>query len=176
LADDSREDGMLASFLRDWRAMRPDLEPAGFSIVMHIRRLNLLIGRILDEIASEFDLSDSDVRLMMAIKRDRAGKAVRPSELSERLGLTRATITYRVDRLLDVGLAERVADPSDRRALFVQLTQKGELVLNRVMTLFASRTDEKLGGVDGMPGGREALEDRLRAMVTEFEKPGAARG
>jgi DNA-binding MarR family transcriptional regulator len=176
LAEDGRDDGRLASFLRDWRAMRPDLEPVGFSIVMHIRRLNLLMVKVLDEIAAEFDLGDSDVRLMMAIKRDRAGKAVRPSELSDRLGLTRATITYRVDRLLDDGLAERVADPSDRRALFVQLTQKGELVLTQVMTRFAAVTNDKLAGVDRMPGGRKALEDRLKAMVAEFEKAGAPPG
>ncbi len=176
MADDGRDDAMLAAFLRDWRAMRPDLEPVGFSIVMHIRRLNLLIGRILDELASEFDLSDSDVRLMMAIKRDRGGKPVRPSELGERLALTRSTITYRVDRLLEVGLAERVADPSDRRALFVQLTQKGEEVLTQVMTGFAAGTNEKLAAVDSLPGGRQVLEDRLKAMLAEFEKWGGAQG
>lgn len=171
LADDGRDDGTLASFLRDWRLLRPDLEPVGFSIAMHVRHLNLLLGRILDEIAAEFDITDSDVRLMMAIKRDKGGKPARPSELSDRLNLTRATITYRVDRILDLGLAERIDDPSDRRALFVQLTQKGDAVLAEVMTRFASGTEKKLVGVDRMPGGRKALEDRLKAMIAEFEKP-----
>ncbi len=169
-SEGAETEGPLGWFLHDWRLLRPDLEPVGFSIVMHVRHLNLLFGEVLDQIAAEFDITDSDVRLMMAIKRDKGGKPARPSELSDRLGLTRATITYRVDRILDLGLAERIDDPSDRRALFVQLTQKGDAVLAEVMTRFASDAEKKLAGVDRMAGGRKALEDRLKAMVAEFEK------
>ena len=167
----SGAEGPLEGFLQDWRLLRPDLEPVGFSIVMHIRHLNLLIGRVLDEIGADFDVCDSDIRLMMAIRRDEGGKPARPSELGDRLNLTRATITYRVDRILELGLAERIADPSDRRALFVQLTQKGETVLTEVMTRFAFCTDSKLAGVDRMPGGRRALEERLKVLLAEFAKP-----
>ena len=162
--------GPLTAFLEDWRALRPDLEPAAFSIVMYIRHLNLTAGRIIDDIAAEFDVNDSDVRLMMAIKRDQGGKPVRPSELSDRLSLTRGTITYRVDRLLAVGLAERIADPSDRRALFVRLTRKGEDVLNKVMTGFAAASEQALVRVDRMAGGRGALDTRLQALVADLEK------
>ena len=167
----SAAEGSLEGFLHDWRLLRPDLEPDSFSIVMHIRHLNLLVGRVLDEIGADFDVNDSDIRLMMAIRRDKGGKPARPSELGDRLNLTRATITYRVDRILELDLAERIADPSDRRALFVQLTQKGETVLTEVMTRFASGTDSKLVGVDRLPGGRRALEERLKVLLAEFAKP-----
>ena len=171
MANDGAEaNGPLGGFLHDWRLLRPDLEPVGFSIVMHVRHLELFLRRLLDEITAEFDITDSDVRLMMAIKRDKGGKPARPSELSDRLNLTRATITYRVDRILDLGLVERIDDPSDRRALFVQLTPKGDVVLAEVMTRYAAATEKKLAGVDRVPGGRKALEDRLKAMVVEFEK------
>ena len=162
-------------FLEEWRLLRPDLEPAAFAIVMHIRHLHLLIGKVLDELASEFDINDSDIRLMMAIRRDQDGQPARPSDLSDRLDLTRATITYRVDRLLQVGLAERIAHPSDRRALFVRLTDKGEQVLAEVMGRFAAATEKRLSRVDAMPGGREALEDRLEALTAAFEGPTALR-
>ncbi len=174
-AESPERDGPLTDFLRDWRAIRPDIEPIGFSIIMHIRRLHLIAGRVLDQLAAEFDVNDSDIRLMMAIKRDQGAKSVRPSELSDRLNLTRATITYRVDRLLAVGLAERLADPSDRRALFVRLTQRGEEVLAEVMGRFAAATDERLSRVDAMPGGREALEVRLEALIAEFANPALPR-
>ena len=160
--------GSLESFLEDWRALRPDLEPVGFSIIMHIRRLNLMLARIIDGIAAEHDLNDSDVRLLMAIKRDRGQGPVRPSDLSERLNLTRATITYRVDRFIELGLADRTADPSDRRALFVKLTPKGEQVAAEIMTRFAEIYEARLEGVDGLPGGRASLALYLRAMIAGF--------
>ncbi len=167
--------GPLVRFLDEWRLLRPDLEPVGFAIIMHIRHLHLLVGQVLDELASEFDINDSDIRLMMAIKRDQCGQPVRPSELSQRLNLTRATITYRVDRLLDVGLAERMADPSDRRALFVRLTDKGEQVLAEIMGRFSAATDKRLSRVDALPGGRKALQQKLQVLTAEFDRLGPKR-
>ena len=100
---------------------------------------------------------------------DQGGKPVRPSELGVRLALTRATITYRVDRLLDLGLAERTADPADRRALFVRLTPKGEEVLGAVMTRYAATAEQKLVDIDDMGGGRAALEASLMAIARRFD-------
>lgn len=162
--------GPLARLVRNWRTLRPDLEPLAFSIVMHIGHLSIAFGRILEGIAAPFGIGQSDVRLLMAIKRDRGGTLVRPSELGERLALTRATITYRVDRLLELGLAERIADPSDRRSLFVRLTSKGEAVLAEVMTGYAAAAEDKLLDVDKINGGRGALEALLIAIATRFDQ------
>ena len=162
--------GPLARLVHNWRTLRPDLEPLAFSIVMHIGHLSIAFGRILEGIAAPFGIGQSDVRLLMAIKRDRGGTLVRPSELGERLALTRATITYRVDRLLELGLAERIADPSDRRALFVRLTPKGEKVLEEIMTGYAAAAEDKLIGVDQLDGGRGALEALLIAIAARFDQ------
>ncbi len=171
MADDAAElAGPLARLVRSWRALRPDLDPVAFSIVMHIGHLSIAFGRVLERIAGPFGIGQSDVRLLMAIKRDRGGRPVRPTELGERLALTRATITYRVDRLLELGLAERVADPSDRRSLFVQLTTKGEDVLAEIMTGYAAAAEEKLLDVEQFAGGRGALEELLIAMATRFDQ------
>ncbi len=165
------EGGTLAIFLEDWRAMRPDLEPVAFSIIMHIRYLNLLLARTIDAIAAEHGLNDSDVRLLMVVRRDQGERPVRPSDLSARLNLTRATITYRVDRLIEGGLAERAADPSDRRAVFVTLSRRGEEVVASIMTRFAEVYEARLAGVDQLPGGRGALEQHLRALTADFGTP-----
>jgi DNA-binding MarR family transcriptional regulator len=173
LADDHLETrGALARMIRDWSVLRPDLEPAAFSIMMHIGHLSLLLGQVSDQLAAEFDINQLDVRLMMAIKRDQGGKPGRPSELGDRLDLSRAAITYRVDRLLELGLARRVADPTDRRALFVTLTPKGEAIIAKLMTRYAEMSEQKLQKVDRLPGGRRALEAMLRALAEAFEVAG----
>jgi len=162
--------GPLARLVASWRIMRPDLEPVAFSIMMHIGHLSIAFGRILEGIAEQYGIGQSDVRVLMAIKRDQGGKPVRPSELGVRLALTRATITYRVDRLLDLGLAERIADPSDRRALFIRLTPRGEDLLGTVMAQYAAASERKLVDIDGMAGGRAALEERLIAIAKRFDQ------
>jgi DNA-binding MarR family transcriptional regulator len=70
-----------------------------------------------------------------------------------------------------VGLAERTADPSDRRALFVKLTPDGEQRLAAIMTRFAEIYETRLGGVDRLPGGRDALELGLRTLMADFAAP-----
>ncbi len=169
-ADEPREPaGPLGRLVANWQTLRPDLEPTTFSILMHLGHLSIAFGRVLQGVAEEFGIGQSDVRLLMAIKRDQGGVPVRPSELSARLALTRATITYRVDRLLDLGLAERIADPTDRRALFVRLTPRGEEVLGTVMSRYAAVAETKFADVDEMEGGRAALERRLIAIARRFE-------
>ena len=158
----------LEQLVAAWRGLRPDLEPVAFSILIHIGHLSIAFGRILQSAAERFGIGQSDVRLLMAIKRDQGGNPVRPSELGVRLALTRATITYRVDRLLDLGLAERLADPSDRRSLFVRLTAKGEDVLREVMTLYAAASEEKLRDID-LGGARETLESALATIAARFQ-------
>lgn len=45
-------------------------------------------------------------------------------ELAQRSGLTTGAITALVDRLERLGYAQRVADPGDRRRVFVEITDK----------------------------------------------------
>lgn len=148
--------------------LRPDDDQTTFSIMMHIGHISTLVGRTTDAIAARFDLNQSDVRLLMAVKREQRGKPVRPSDLGERLNLSRATITYRVDRMIELGLAERDADPSDRRALYVKLTDKGEKTIAAVMDEYAILADARLAVVDALPGGRTALNAMLEALGREW--------
>ena len=54
---------------------------------------------------------------------------LRVSDLTEREALTQPGMTVLVNRLSDAGYAERVPDPTDRRAALVRLTDGGRAVL-----------------------------------------------
>ncbi len=51
--------------------------------------------------------------------------SLRGSDLVERLGLDKSTISRQVAQLVALGLAERIPDPDDGRARRVQLTERG---------------------------------------------------
>lgn len=55
-------------------------------------------------------------------------EGVRTTELAERAQITKQSMGYLVDHLEARGYVTRVADPSDKRARLVQLTERGRLV------------------------------------------------
>jgi DNA-binding MarR family transcriptional regulator len=61
--------------------------------------------------------------------------AMSPSELGERLIVTRATVTGLLDSLERRGFVRRSANPADRRSLVVEITPEGLDVVQRVRTI-----------------------------------------
>ncbi len=71
--------------------------------------------------------------LVLGILRDHG--PLPPSELGERLIVTRATVTGVVDSLERRGFVRRAPNPSDRRSVLVEITPKGLDVVGQVRTL-----------------------------------------
>jgi DNA-binding MarR family transcriptional regulator len=53
------------------------------------------------------------------------------SEIGTQLGVTNAASSQLIDRLVVLGLIERMEDPSDRRAKQLTITRKGKFVLEQ---------------------------------------------
>jgi DNA-binding MarR family transcriptional regulator len=77
---------------------------------------------------SQLDHSDYDVLVTLA---QGPAEGLRPTELAERVLLTKSGMTRLVDRLAERGLIERRACPTDRRGQLVALTRKGRYLLAR---------------------------------------------
>ena len=61
--------------------------------------------------------------------------AMSPSELGERLIVTRATVTGLIDSLERRGFVRRSANPADRRSLLVEITPTGREVVQQVRAI-----------------------------------------
>jgi DNA-binding MarR family transcriptional regulator len=71
--------------------------------------------------------------LVLGILRDHG--TMPPSEIGERLQVTRATVTGVVDSLERRGFVRRSPHPADRRSLLVEITPEGLAVLAALRTL-----------------------------------------
>jgi len=71
--------------------------------------------------------------LVLGVLRDHG--PLSPSELGERLIVTRATVTGLLDSLERRGFVRRSPNPSDRRGLLVEITPAGLAVLQELRTL-----------------------------------------
>lgn len=76
---------------------------------------------------------------------------IQPSELGEKLRLTRPTVTSLVNCLEEDGLVKRIDDEEDRRVVFVRPTAKGDSLVKQVKDEFTSELKEMMDylGTDG---------------------------
>lgn len=74
----------------------------------------------------------SEGRFIVLFLLDNAPDGLAPAALAEQAGVTRATITGLLDGLERDALIARHADPVDRRALCIRLTDKGKEIAAQV--------------------------------------------
>jgi DNA-binding MarR family transcriptional regulator len=119
-----------------------------------------------------------------------AAGQLRMSELAAGLGVTSSTATGLVDRLVDMGLLQRGADPADRRQVVVTTTPAAESTLEHLRELNTRRMRELLGGMtsedlavveravailsralDADPASRSSLADPSAASAARRSDP-----
>src|SRR4051794_6021421 len=71
---------------------------------------------------------------------------LRVSDLASREGMTQPGVTLLVNRMAEAGYAERVADPTDRRAALVRITPAGRAALADRNAARAEVLRERLAG------------------------------
>ncbi len=108
--------------------------------------------------ASQVDLSFSEWRCLRLC----AQGGARGSELAEGIEITPAGVTDLVDRLEHRGLVRRARDPSDRRAVRVELTTAGHRLFGETRQRVIRRATEMVGRLD--PADYRALAIGLRAL------------
>jgi DNA-binding MarR family transcriptional regulator len=107
-----------------------------------------------------WDLSPSQARALRVVS---ARDGVRLSELAEVLRIAPRSATEVADGLAERGLAERAADPGDRRAVLLRATEEGRRVqreVDRARTTDAEQLFAQLSADD-----RAALERILRRLA-----------
>lgn len=92
--------------------------------------LTIRIGHLLSRIQSErpmvkSEISALDFDMLAAITAQGPPYQARPSDLATSAGVTKGTMTTRIDRLERLGLVKRAIDEEDRRIRWICLTRKG---------------------------------------------------
>jgi DNA-binding MarR family transcriptional regulator len=116
----------------DFYDQTPDANVLATEAVMNtIRTADLLFDRI-GRLLRPLGVSAAG-GLVLGLLRDNG--ALSPSDLGQRLIVTRATVTGVVDSLERRGYVRRTPNPADRRSLLVELTPGGRRVVQEVRTL-----------------------------------------
>jgi DNA-binding MarR family transcriptional regulator len=120
--------------LREMKARFPsmDIEVAG-TYVHYLRTSTTVLARM-ESILAGYDMTPARLPVLLSLLHAGAN-GIRPSDLADEVGVTRATMTGLLDSLEKAGLIAREADPSDRRALVIKITPIGTAVCERVFPI-----------------------------------------
>jgi DNA-binding MarR family transcriptional regulator len=88
-------------------------------------------------------------------------------QLAERLCCVKSNVTQLVDRLQAEGLAERVADPADRRSVLAAITERGRERLDDALRAERAAEAEVLALL--ADGERRVLEELLERLAGAAE-------
>ena len=105
-------------------AVGDENQPIWRRAATHTLHTSLILKASLEERLHEHTgllLADNEALLHL----EKEGSLLRMSEIAQRLILSRGGTTKVVDRLEEMGLVERRADPDDRRATIVSITDAG---------------------------------------------------
>ena len=100
----------------------------------------------LDDFLGAYGLRHGRWTALGLLMRERKMTA-KPSDLAEKQGVTRATMTGLLQGLERDELVERLPDPADGRGSLVRLTGKGRATMATVMPAYYARIAQLLDGV-----------------------------
>jgi DNA-binding MarR family transcriptional regulator len=155
----------------DFYEQTPDGSKLATEAVMNtIRTADLLFDRI-GQLLRPLGVSSAG-GLVLGQLRDHGSMS--PSELGERLIVTRATVTGVVDSLERRGYVSRSPNPKDRRGIIVELTATGLEIVAQVRTLIHRQEREWMGALsEDELAAYINLMHRVQDRVAAGESPGA---
>ena len=124
----------------------PQVEPASCEAFLVLLRVASDVLRSFETFIESHGLSQGRFTVLMILNRNpEAGLS--PSDLADRAGVTRATMTGLLDGLEREGLVRRAAHLQDRRMLTVSLTAAGIARLDGMLPEYLTRISTLMSGL-----------------------------
>lgn len=121
--------------LRERVSRYPSVDPRAVEAYLVLLRVSSDILGGIEAWLSQHGMSQGKFTLLMILNRD-PHVGMLPSELAERSGVTRATITGLLDGLERENLVSRENHAHDRRKAVVRLTENGRKLLDEILPGF----------------------------------------
>jgi DNA-binding MarR family transcriptional regulator len=128
-----------------------------------VRATRAVRAVLAERLTAEFGMIPEEVGLLMRLD-EAPEQRLRMADMSRSMQVSKSGVTRLVDRLVERGLVERAACPSDRRVVYVGLTDEGRRTVKAAAPLLVAGILEH---VVGHLGARErlALQGSLRKIL-----------
>lgn len=153
------------AILAQWRRERPDLDARPMAVCGEIWRAGERLRQaVLTNLAPHgLDFAGFDV--LLTLRRQGSGQALTPSELASEMMLPNSTMTNRLDKLERRGLIVRSADPRDRRAVRILLTEQGIGLADEIVVSHVATEERMLAGLS------DDERQTIRRLMAKIAQP-----
>jgi len=165
---DEAPDDPIAALGEQWRAALPDLDTAPMLLIARLNRTRAVVMARIETMLVEAGSSLADFDVLSTLRRQAPPHRMKPSAIAEAVMLSASGMTNRIDHLVDAGLVERVPDPTNRRVLPVQLTERGLAEAEWLVRLLVTDEANIVAGLD------TAERSRLASTLAELERSARA--
>ena len=155
------------ALLESWAERRPDLDFRPVGVITRLARVRAYLDAELEAVFSESGLTGPAFAALTTLARIAGERGVSQRELADELGLTPGTVSLRVDRLVERGLAVRAPDPDSQRSTLVALTSQGRALFERVAPAHLDNEQRLLAALTEPE--QQLLAGLLRKLLAEFE-------
>ena len=162
-----------------WYAPEPDLE-RGLAVLNALRDYRSAETAMRRRIRDSMGMNETDLlAVRFLLQAEQAGERIGPKDLGTKLGISSASTTTLIDRLVASGHARREDHPTDRRALVIRPTTGSDAEVRatlggmhaRMMAVAASLSDgDARAVIDFLTTMREVLDQ------DEHQSPPAGTG
>ena len=142
LRDRMLRDQRPSALIEQWIEARPDTDIRGMLVTSRIIHLRQALEDVLSDCHESVGLRGWEFDVLATLRRQRPGVRLTHKGLSDLAMVSKSAISQRIDRLVDRGLVRRVENPDQRREVFVELTEQGYLLVERVIDEHASLCSE----------------------------------
>jgi DNA-binding MarR family transcriptional regulator len=146
-----------------WKHVRPDLDTAPAEVLQRITRAYGLQSLSFNSVFARYGLTWGEHLVLAALRRAGPPYRMSPTTLFNAMMLSSGAMTNRLDRLEEMGLIGRLADPNDRRGRLVELTPKGLKLVDEAVVAHFANEDRLLEGLTARE--RATLAGLLKKML-----------
>ncbi|MER5894012.1 MarR family transcriptional regulator [Streptomyces sp. NPDC001876] len=158
-------DDIVASVVRQWHAVNPELDTGPMELIGRINRCAALLQQAEDAPLRAAGLTRAEFDLLGALRR--TDRELTPGDLARETFSSGAAVTKRLRALQEGGLVDRRGDDRDRRVAHVRLTGEGRELVDRVLPQQLAYERTVLSGLDERT--RTRLSGQLSELLVQLE-------
>ena len=139
--------------------------------MIRLARLSKLNDMILHDVARDHGLTAAEQTVLTTLRWMGPPFRQTPTDLAAALLQTSGGVTATLHRLEAAELVSRIPDPSDKRRLLVELTDKGKAVQQQVFNELKQKLDRVVSTIDGadLAAAERGIEVLLVAVESAMQ-------
>ena len=156
--------------LEDWSREKPGLDASTIGVFGRLARIIIKQRAIENSVFEKYGLTLASFDVLANLRRSGEPHRKTAGELASSSMLTTGGITFRLDRMEEQNLIERVRTRTDRRVVYAQLTSHGKEVIDSIFAEHLATQRQMLEGLNQKEVNQlSALLRKVSASIDQFE-------